>query len=200
MPPNYKQTILPFALWLMLTAASALSQTPAPATHSRFQLPLTDGTTASAVFLPTLNGQAYLVYATPTGKLGLYLVTPTEPSPTPEPPVPPLPPLPPVPQRLTIVIVEDPARTTQAQRSILADPTWRELAKQKHDFRGIAPKDLISKETGKPPTDLQLFLARAPADRLPWILFATSSGAILYEGPLPATAAALTELIRKHGG
>jgi hypothetical protein len=84
-----------------LLAAAAHAQTPAPALQTPFSLPLTDKTTAQAVLLPTLNGQAFLVYATPTGRLGLWTMSPTTPTPPPEPqpqppPQPPnvLPPLP----------------------------------------------------------------------------------------------------------
>ena len=187
------------------------AQTPAPATQTQFTLPLANKTSAAAVLLPTQAGQAYLVYATPTGKIGLYLLTsttpdpipplPPEPPPVPPPPVPP-PPVPPVPvpQRLTIAIVEDPATTTVEQRQVLADPTWRNLAAEKHDFRGIIPADVIEKGTGKPPASLAPFLDRAKLHALPWCMFTTTAGVILYEGPLPTTAAELIAIIHRYGG
>jgi len=176
------------------------AQTPAPATQTQFTLPLANKTSAAAVLLPTQAGQAYLVYATPTGKIGLYLLTSTTPDPIP--PLPPEPPVPPVPgpQRLTIAIVEDPATTTVEQRQVLADPTWRNLAAEKHDFRGIIPADVIEKGTGKPPASLAPFLDRAKLHALPWCMFTTTAGVILYEGPLPTTAAELIAIIHRYGG
>ena len=77
------------------------AQTTAPAVYQTFTLPLADKTTAQAFLLPTLEGRAFLVYATPTGKLGLWTMTPTNQTKPPDPPPPPPPPpdnvLPPLP-------------------------------------------------------------------------------------------------------
>jgi len=95
-----RNLFLSLSLCALLPQATG-AQTPAPAMQTPFQLPLTDKTTAQAVLLPTLNGQAFLVYATPTGRLGLWTMSQTNPTPPPEPqPIPPptppnvLPPLP----------------------------------------------------------------------------------------------------------
>ena len=182
-------------------------QTPAPRTMTQFALPLADNTTATAAFLPTTGGSTYLVYGTPTGRLGFFLLTaPTDPTPpNPWPPIPPTPPVPPappvpIPQKLTIAIVEDPATTTQQQRSILADPAWRRHAADKHHFRGIIPTDLIEKGTNKPPASLAPFLDAAKGRMLPWILLVAPDGTILFQGPLPPTTAELTATIRRYGG
>ena len=186
-------------------------QTPAPALQTQFTLPLADQTTAAAVLLPTANGQAWLCYATQTGKIGLWILTPatTPPNPEPQPipppvPPPPVPPVPvppvPVPQRLTIAVVEDPQTSTSEQRGVLANKTWRNLAGEKHDFRGIIPVDVIEKGTGKPPASLVPFLNAAKGRMLPWVMFGSATGIILWEGPLPATSAELIALIHKYGG
>lgn len=182
------------------------AQAPAPAIETPFLLPLVDQTQVQAVFLPTLEGRVYLVYATKSGNLGLWTMTQTvSPSPLPpippepRPPVPPIPPIPPLPQRLTIAIVEDPLSTTPEQRQVLVDPTWRNSAKEKHDFKGIIPSDLIDKETGKPPPSLSPFLDRAKLHSLPWVMLTTKTGDIVWEGNLP-TAAELKNLIVKFSG
>lgn len=195
-----------FAICLAGNAMDLPAQTPAPAQQTPFQLPLADQTQVQAVFLPTLEGRSYLVYATKSGSLGLWTMTPTlSPSPLPpippqpKPPIPPVPPVPPVPQKLTIAIVEDPLSTTPEQRQVLVDPTWRKFAKEKHDFKGIIPFDLIDKETGKPPPSLSPFLDRAKLHSLPWVLFTSKTGQVVWEGPLP-TAQELTNLILKFSG
>jgi hypothetical protein len=188
--------ILTFLFWLTLIVqtTSAQTQTPAPATP--FQIPLADGSLATAQFLPTHDGQGWLVYATSSGKLATYYLTPTAPGPTPVPPVPPVP----VPTQLTIAIVEDPAATSPDARKVLADPTWRKLATEKHDFLGIIPSDIVDKKTGQQPPRLVAFLDRAKLHNLPWIMFTDSAGKILWEGQVPTTAAELLNLIHQYGG
>ena len=192
-----------FCLSLLLIAAlmpQSSGQTPAPAPQTPFNLPLTDKTNATAILLPTHDAQAWLVYATPSGKIGLYLLTPATPQPTPDPTPPPVPPIPPVPQKLTIAIVEKPAKTTNEQRQLLMDPTWRKLATEKHDFRGIIPDDVVEKGTGKPPASLVPFLDRARQHNLPWVMLAAPDGTIIWEGTLPPIGGDLKALIRKYGG
>lgn len=190
------QMILPFLSWLLLTVGSAAAQTPAPAPTTQFPLPLADGTSATAQFLPTQNGAGWLVYATSSGKLATYYLTPTQPGPQPIPPTP----VPPTPTKLTIAIVEDPATTSQTQRSVLCEPTWRKLATEKHDFVGIIPNDVIDKRTGQPPPRLAPFLDRAKLHNLPWIMFSDSAGVIVWEGQVPTSALELTKLLQRYGG
>jgi len=93
--PTYQTRRLCLSLSLLcLLASAAAAQTPAPAVQTQFTLPLSDKTTATAVLLPTLNGQAFLVYATKTGQIGLWTMSPTTP---PEPPPPEPTPVPPPP-------------------------------------------------------------------------------------------------------
>jgi len=178
------------------STVKSATPTPAPAPSISFPLPLTDGTTATAQFLPTQEGAGWLVYATNSGKLASYYCTPTKPGPDPQP----IPPPPPPPGKLTIAIVENPAQTTQQQRTVLSDPNWRNLAKEKHDFLGIIPNDLIEKATGQPPPRLAPFLERARGHNLPWIMFADDQGFIVWEGQVPTTSTELINLIKKYGG
>jgi hypothetical protein len=146
--------------------------------------------------LPTHDGEAWLVYATPSGKLGTYYLTPTRPGPQPDP----IPPVPPVPTHLTIAIVENPQLTSLQDRQTLADPLWRRWASEKHNLLGIIPNDVIDKETGQPPPRLAPFLDRAKLHNLPWIMFTNAAGVIIWEGTVPTTAAELAALIAKYGG
>ena len=189
------QMALPFAIWLLLIGPPAAAQTPAPAPLTPFSLPLTDGTNANAQVLPIADGRAWLVYATNSGGLGTYYLTPTGPIPPPDP----IPPIPPPPQRLTIAIVENPATTTQKQRSVLSDSTWRKSASSKHDFLGIIPNDVVDKRTGQPPPRLAPFLDRASKHNLPWIIFTDAKGVIIWEGQVPTTARELIDLIERYG-
>lgn len=194
--PSPKQIILPFCACLLLAGQQAAGQTPAPAIHTPFQLPLADKTTATATILPAPQSRAYLVYATPAGKLGLWLMMKaTDPIP-PDP----IPPPPPEPVKLFIAIIEDPERTSQAQRDVLADQGWRNLAGPPHQFLGILPVDLIDKRTGLPPPHLAPYLSHAKTKPLPWVIFTDENRNILFEGPLPPTAPDLERLIRTHGG
>ena len=190
-----KSFCLFFALLLPM-ATHTHAQTPAPKENVPFSLLLADGTTATAVFLPTADGQAYLVYSTPTGKLGFWMMTTKTPEPTPTPNPPPDP----TPQKLTIAIVEDPEQTTAAQRRVLIDDEWRDAAAGGHDFKGILPSDLKDPKTGEAPPVLAPFLKAAEGQSLPWVMFYNRSGKLVFSGPLPATGAELTALIRKYGG
>lgn len=205
-PPLTKSLSLSL-LVLVSTAPTPMTATPAPATQTNFSLPLSDGSTATARLLPTTNGEAWLVYATSSGQLAAYYLTPHQPVPPPTPPTPdpptPLPPPPdpqPQPTRLTIAVIENPETTTNAQRAVLTNTTWSTAATAKHTFLGIVPDDVIDKTTGLPPPRLAPFLARAKLHNLPWILFADPNGVIVWEGTVPTTATELTALIAKYGG
>jgi hypothetical protein len=183
------------AIPLLLAAIfSAAEPQPTPAIRPlvAFAVPLSDGTTATAIVFPTQPGQACLVTVAATGQVATYTITPTPP--------PPNPPTPPTPTKLSIAIVENPATTTPAQAAVLGAKEWRELAASKHQFLGIIPSDIKEATTGKPPAYLQPFLDAAAGNPLPWLLMSDPSGKLLYTGPLPTTAQAMTELLKKYGG
>jgi hypothetical protein len=185
---------------LVLLAGAATAQTPAPAIQTQFVLPLADKTTATAILLPAADDQVWLVYATRTGQISLWTMSPTSPEPSPTPPTPTPPTPPPTPTKLTIAIVEDPEKTTAEQRHVLTDDAWRNVATQKHDMRGIIPIDIKEANTGKPPPALVPFLEATKGKPLPWVLLYNQTGSILWEGPLPSSGEALANLINKHGG
>jgi hypothetical protein len=196
MKPLKNQKLLPFFLIAWLTAQAAIGQTPAPARNKMFQLPLSDGTTANAVVIPTIEGNASLVYATAKGELVIYYLMKNEVNPEPKPNPPP----PPIPQKLTIAIVEDVTKTTDDQLRVLSSLEWRNLAADNHNFLGIIPQGVIDKKTGKVPAKLDPFLKRSEGHVLPWLMFAGANGSILFEATLPQTSAEIISLIHKYGG
>ena len=201
------QILLPFAKPSGFLDNAALSQTPAPEVQTLFNLPLTDKTTAQAVILPTLDGQAFLVYATSAGRLGIYCLIPTTaPEPTPPTPLPPTPipptPIPPTPitQKLYIAIVENPRETTQEQKAVMVDKEWRSLAVDKHNFIGLIPSEIKEIKTGLPPASLLPFLNAAKGHNLPCIVIFNKSMSLVYAAELPVTSAEITAIIHKYGG
>ncbi|KKK58925.1 hypothetical protein LCGC14_3039520 [marine sediment metagenome] len=190
------QMILPFLGCWLLGAVPTTSDVPTPELEKSFSMILSDGTKSTAVFLPAENGNLYLVYATQRGNLGFWTLTkgtgPIPPDPDPPPP--------PEPTRLTIVVIENPERSTQIERDILADDQWRGLAMEKHNFLGILPVDLVDKRTGKPPTLLAPFLNLAKGKELPWMILGDDAGKVIWNGHLPESKEAVTNLIKQYGG
>ena len=89
-----------FLLTVLLAAPTphCTAKTPAIAPGQPFTVPLADKTTGQAVLLPAPNGQAWLVFSTPTGQIGLWTMSPGMPTTPPTPPAPPVPPVnPPIP-------------------------------------------------------------------------------------------------------
>ena len=183
-----------FYLLILIASGSTLASeqsTLPPAPRQQFQLPLSDKTTANAVILPIDADRMWMVYANKDGQLGFWMMTRST---TPFPPRP-IPPVPPPLEKLHIAIVENPRQTTQAQRHVLADPTWRKRATSQHTFHGLIPVDVVDVRTGKPPPSLLQFLRIAKDHDLPWIIMLDAGGTIKYEGPLPRTAKELLNLI-----
>ena len=192
----FGQMILPFLGCWLLGAVPTTSDVPTPELEKSFSMILSDGTKSTAVFLPAENGNLYLVYATQRGNLGFWTLTkgtgPIPPDPDPPPP--------PKPTRLTIVVVEDPERSTQVERDILADDRWRGLAMEKHNFLGIIPIDLVDNRTGKPPALLAPFLDLAKGKALPWTILADAKGNVVWQGHLPNSPDDFANLIKEKGG
>ena len=190
------QMILPFLACLLTGAVPTTSEVPTPELEKSFSMILSDGTKAQAVFLPAKHGNLYLVYATQRGSLGFWTLTkgtdPIPPDPDPPPP--------PEPTRLTIVVIEDPERSTQIERDILADDRWRGLAMEKHNFLGIIPIDLVDNRTGKPPALLAPFLDLAKGKALPWTILADAKGNVVWQGHLPNSPDDFANLIKEKGG
>lgn len=172
--------------------------TPAPAANAAFLLPMSDGTTASAAIVGTANGGGILCYATKTGRLGIYTLTPgTTPQP-PTPPQPPRPPTPPTPQKLGVAIVEDPAARTPDLAALLLSREWRDYVTKAHTLVGVIPSTIIEKETGKPPAELAPFLDAAAGIKLPALVGLDLQGRKVFAVPLPPSAAAIIATLKPY--
>lgn len=192
--PHYLQR--PFFLsfvFSILAASLTFGQTPTPINLQSFPLPLSDGTTGTAVFLPMPDGSAYLVVTTTTGKVGFWTLTQTNPTPPPDP----VPPTPLPDDKLTLVIVEDPVKTTAQQRALLSDDAWRDFVSAKHSLIGIIPNDVKDAKTGQRPPVLAPFLGLADGQPLPWIMLYNSKGKLVYQGPLPDSSEEIISLIHR---
>lgn len=202
MTPKLKK-ILTFSLFAALLVAAPIgvgAQSPAPLPFSPLSLILADMSQVSAQFLPAPDGQAWMVYGLPSGRIVLWRITPIS---TPLPPHPdPLPPdpLPPPVQPLRIAIVEDPFTSTIEQRSIMLDPAWRKSLGESHKLIGVIQSDIVDPDTDQPPKSLEPFLSAARGRPYPQIVFLSESKQLLYVGPLPASSAEISALIVKHGG
>jgi hypothetical protein len=183
------------------------------AAWQQFNLPLTNGTTATAFVLPAASGRDYLVVSKPGSppRVTVYVLTPhagplPPVPPGPDPPVPPGPdpPVPPVPikQSLAVVVIEETASRPAWLARILASPTFfAYLNEHKHSWR-LLDKD-VTDENGRVPPELAPWLDLAKGQTLPFVVLATRKANGLekvYAGPAPQTEAALKALLGKYGG
>jgi hypothetical protein len=186
-----KHLLLTFCLFCSTTFAAD----PTPAPQQRFTLPLSDGTTAQAVFLPAPDDAFYLVYPTASGQLVIMNVIPTEPNPEPVPPDP----VPPA-ETLHVAVVHDPANSSAQQRQVMCDPTWRDHVPAPHVFEGIFPANHVDANTGTMPEHMAPYLEAAADTPLPCLILLNENLKPVAVVPLPDSANGILELIRKHGG
>ena len=184
-------SLLPFLF--TLSAPIGYAQTPAPATQTTFALPLADDTQATAAFLPTQAGDAYLIYATPTGKLGFYLMSPTTPRPTPTPtppsPTPPPDPTPvppPTPTTIKLIVVGDAAPPS-------IDATTSAYATQHGDTIATYSVAMVSEPT--PAKSALHWIGLTAGKTYPYAFIANAKDDILWQGQLPADQTTLTATI-----
>ncbi len=163
-------------LFLALSTTPSWAQTPAPATETPFQLPLADKTTAQAVFLPTADGQAYLVYATKTGQIVFYHLTPASPNPTPIPPPDPIPPA----TTVSVITITE----TDAAALPSCVQTHLDLTGGNYHAFTVA---MVS-ETSPPANALQ-WIGRSAGKAYPYSFITSTTGDILWQGATPADAA-----------
>jgi hypothetical protein len=171
-------------------ATHCAAQTPAPANNQPFLIPLADSSLATAVILPGPTSLPYLVYATPTGQIGLWTLTPpTNPQPPtpPTPPQPPTPPTPPTPPPVVNIIVVTAATPAAADASISA---W--VAAHGGTFYAYTV-EMVS-DDNPPPNSLK-WIGRTAGKPYPYAFAADAAGTILWQGPQPKTSAALIEAI-----
>jgi hypothetical protein len=176
---------LKFCCFLLLSLIglqdnAALSQTPAPAVQTSFQITLTDKTTATSIFLPIKDGQVYLVYATSAGKLGVYYLTPTQPIPPPEPPV--------IITSVNVIMITE---TTPATANTELQTF---LAQKKGKFNAYT---VSSVGEADPPAEALKWVGRTAGKTYPYTFAIDQSENIIWEGTTPNTTA---ELIARISG
>lgn len=165
---------------------------------------------ATGVVLPAADGQSYLVLSlsVPGGNLAVpYVIAPygTVPTPGPGPSPDPGPGPTPVPSgKLFVLIVTETAQQTPQQAAVINSKAADEYIAAKSWQRRVADKDTVD-ENGNVPTDLAAWLDKAKAwnaggGKWPYLNIADGSGAVVYEGALPATEAEYVALLKKFGG
>lgn len=119
----------------------------------------------------------------------------------PEPePDPPDPDPPPEPGRRWVIIVEESTQRTPQQAALIVGPGRDQidkyLADKKHPKLNVADKDA----KGNAMASLAPYI-RLASDELPaCFIVADESGKVLFQGPLPDSAATVIELVKEHGG
>lgn len=126
---------------------------------------------------------------------------PTDPVKPPSPPTPPGP-IPRVGVKLKAVAVFESSEASLAAATLfdskLLAARWKERS---HLPPVIADKDTKDPATGTTPAKLKQFIDRAVGKTLPQLyLMDSTTGDVLYEGPLPTTEAAMLDLLTKIGG
>jgi len=126
---------------------------------------------------------------------------------TPDPVKPPSPPTPPGPTprpgvKLKTVVVYESADASTAGGDYFASKELAARWKEKsHLPPTLADKDVKDPETGTTPVKLKPYIDRAKGKTLPQLyLVDSTTGDVLYEGPLPTTPAAMIDLLTKIGG
>jgi hypothetical protein len=179
------------ALTFAFTPQHCWSQTPAPALQTQFTLPLADKTTAKAVFLPTADSKVWLVYATPTGQIGLWTMqsaTGPSPTPPPDPPVPPVPPVPPKPTSVSVITITE---TDQAPcPALVADY----LSSTRSTYYAFTIAMVAEKN---PPANSLTWIGRTAGKSYPYSFVATLEGKTLWEGPTPKKDSDFIAVIQK---
>jgi len=144
---------------------------------------LTDKTTATAVLLPTQDGDAWLVYATKTGLIGLYRLTATlPPQPEPTPPVPPVPPTPPPAKPTALIIITD---TPTNQGTWTTPATARLLAS-----RGISTTNYAISYVNDPNYSDVVglkWIGKSAGNATPYAFLVDAAGTTTWSGAVPAS-------------
>jgi hypothetical protein len=183
------QSILLLAILALTTANASFAETASPLPASPFSIPMTDKTTATAMFLPAPNGATYLVIATPTGKLGFWTMTATTPpnDPTPLDPIkPPVDPPKPAPTLARLVTI-----TTTTPAAIAADVAAA-LAAKKATYSAYTIAQVAQPDTT---ADALTWIGKSAGKTLPYSFAVDTAGHTIAEGPTPTTAAAMTAFL-----
>lgn len=119
------------------------------------------------------------------------------PDPTPDPkPEPPAPPAEPV---KFLVIIEEGAEATAKRGEYLANVALMDRLKTR-GIRWRVADQHVKDGMGQRPRDLVPYLDRAAGKTLPQVFLVGASGKVLHQGDVPASPAALINLLAKFGG
>jgi len=155
-----------------------------------FLVPLTDGTSGPAR-CENIDGKARMTIIAGGQFVDLQLT----PWGTPIPPPPPPPP-PPVEPLWGAVLIRETTNQTPELAALLTDQSLRSFFfGNSLAFRVADPDEKGS--DGKPPADLTPYIDRAKQVGLPRLFMLGTKGAVLYEGFVPDSAAALVDLTKK---
>lgn len=186
----YASSLMVLAILIATASHADQNPIPAPAIGTSFSLPLSDGTTAQALFLPAPAGQTYLVYSTKTGQIGLLTTTTTtpnsptpEPNPPPVPPAPPTPPQPPVPKSVTVTTVTD-TEPARLQPDIAAT-----LATTASTYQAFTVAEVAA---DTPDPNAMRWIGRTAGKTRPYTFVSRDDDTIIWEGQTPTSSAAWT--------
>lgn len=123
-----------------------------------------------------------------------------KPQPMPEPKPEPEPKPKPYVGKWRILIVEETAQAAANRGEYLTDPALLDYVREKCSAKiRVVDQDVVGPD-GKPPKDLQPWLARAKGKKLPHWYVVGDDGTILAEGDLPPTPQAALDALKKIGG
>ena len=186
------------------TSAAEVSITPG----ITFTVPTSAGP-AAGIAMPAADGQVYLVLSvvTPGGQLVMPFTIVPYGAPTPGPGPEPGPGPGPIPVpggKLFVLVVTETKDQTPEQATVLNSKAARDLMAAKSWQWRIVDQD-VKDENGKPPADIGKWIEQAKTwaaagNKLPCLMILDEQGAVLSQGPLPATEAAYLELLKKFGG
>jgi len=172
-------------------AAAAADPQPTPSPLGQCQIPLSDGTTTTAAFMPGPNGTLSLVYIGPQNSLVILTIGGDHPTPPPNP----IPPPDPTPQLYRFAIIENPTSSTPAQRMVMSSSTWRGHRPANVICDGILPTKLTDPATGETPAPLKRYYAAAASLPLPRLIIFGPQPTPVFNSELPATPQRLLEIL-----
>lgn len=175
--------LLPTLAAVAILTTSATPHTgddPIPVASVPFAIPLSDGTTTSAVILPAPENSAYLVFATAPNRLQVWRLTPPTDPVTPPDPAPAAP-------RLIVTVTETiPAEIPTAIAAYIASTGSQYRA---FTVAMVAQRD--------PPQSSLSWIGKTAGKKYPYTFVATDAGRILWRGSTPTTDAEWQEALTK---